>query len=161
MHRAIWAESKKGCCIKACRLFRVCFFLNAAAIYYYPARIPADVCGGSVQCFCLPQRPELIPLSGLTELKDLNICYNRIPDLTPLYGLTNLRRLWIYNSNDHNPSHLLDPNAVAALREALPDTYIDSVSSSVEGGWREHPHFYAIQRMFAKEGRYEPFEDVE
>ena len=44
---------------------------------------------------------------------------------------------------------------------ALPDTYIDSVSSSVDGGWREHPHFYAIQRMFAKGGQYEPFEDVE
>lgn len=100
-------------------------------------------------------------LAEMHSLVDLNICYNRIPDLTPLHGLTNLRRLWIYNSNDHNPTHLLDPDAVDALRKALPDTYIDSVSSSVDGGWREHPHFYAIQRMFAKGGQYEPFEDVE
>ncbi len=99
-------------------------------------------------------------LAGLNSLVDLNICYNRIPDLHPLLGLTNLRRLWIYNSNDYNPEHKLDETMLAQLSQALPDTYIDSVSSSVEGGWREHPHFYTIQRIFAKDGQYEPFEDV-
>ena len=38
---------------------------------------------------------DLRPLSGLTELKDLNICYDfALRDIRPLYGL-DLDRLWI------------------------------------------------------------------
>ena len=100
---------------------------------------------------------DITPLANLTNLIDLNICYNRIKDLSPLYGLTNLRRLWIYNSNDYNPTHPLDPAAVQALQEALPDTYIDSTHMSVYGGWRKHPRYECIRRIFAEGGEYEPF----
>lgn len=103
---------------------------------------------------------DITPLQGLDHLVDLNICYNRIQDLSPLESLGNLRRLWIRNSNSHNVYAVLDEDMVAHLRQALPDTYIDSVSSSVDGGWREGAHYEAIRRMFKKGGVYEPFEDV-
>ena len=39
---------------------------------------------------------DLRPLSGLKNLRHLNICYNfALTDITPLYGLTELERLWI------------------------------------------------------------------
>lgn len=102
---------------------------------------------------------DITPLAELTSLVDLNICFNRIADLSPLTGLTGLKRLWIRNSNSRNVSVKLDPAVVEMLEAALPDTYIDSTSSSVDGGWREGSHYECIRRMFKKGGVYEPFPD--
>lgn len=103
---------------------------------------------------------DISPLAGLDNLIDLNICFNRIADLSPLESLTGLRRLWIRNSNSRNVSIRLDESVADALRAALPDTYIDSKSSSVEGGWREGARYEAVRRMFKKGGEYEPFADM-
>lgn len=101
---------------------------------------------------------DISPLAHMDSLIDLNICFNRIQDLSPLEGLTGLERLWINHYNSHNVSIPLDKEQVDRLREALPDTQIDSTAvTSVEGGWREYPRYQVIRRIFAKDGQYEPF----
>lgn len=95
-------------------------------------------------------------LSGLTNLIDLNICFNRIADLTPIMGLTQLERLWIFNSNNYSDDIPVDPAVVKALKEALPNTYIDSTNWSTEGGWREHERYFIINEMFHS-FVYQPF----
>ena len=95
-------------------------------------------------------------LSELTNLIDLNICFNRIADLTPIMGLTQLERLWIFNSNNYSDDIPVSPAVVAALREALPNTYLDSKSWSTEGGWRKHERYFVINDMFHS-GVYQPF----
>ncbi len=89
-------------------------------------------------------------LAGCESLVDLNICFNRITDLSPLYGLKNLRRLWVYNCNSHNYDDVptVPADEVRRLKENLPDCYIDSVSWSTDGGWREHPRYDTIVQMF-------------
>lgn len=104
---------------------------------------------------------DISPLAALTNLVDLNICYNRIKDWTPLENLTGLRRLWLWQSNSQNVNNKFDPAIAQQLQEKLPDTYIDYLSQSVQGGWREGAHYEAIKRMFASGGEYEPFPDVD
>ena len=88
-------------------------------------------------------------LANCENLVDLNICFNRILDLSPLYGLKKLRRLWVYNYNSHNyEDSTVSPDTVLRLKEHLPDCYIDSVSWSTLGGWREHPRYDTIYEMF-------------
>lgn len=87
-------------------------------------------------------------LVNCPDLVDLNICFNRISDLTPIYQLKKLRRLWIYNSNNWSKEQPVPKAAVTALREALPDCYIDSVNWSTDGGWRVHPRYDTIYEMF-------------
>ncbi len=104
---------------------------------------------------------DLRPLSGLTALKDLNICYNRIEDVTPLYALTGLERLWLnhaqyYQYGAAQPD--LPKETVRQLRLALPDTLIDAQSSPTDGGWRDHPRYETLARMF-RTGEYIPFSD--
>ena len=63
---------------------------------------------------------DLSPLSGLKELKYLNICYNfAITDITPLYGLTQLERLWI-GCLDPVP-----PEQVEMMRSLAPDCEVN------------------------------------
>ena len=103
---------------------------------------------------------DVTPLRDMTSLIDLNICYNRIQDLSPLEGLTGLERLWISHSNSHNVTIPMDEEQVNRLVEALPDTQVDSTArTAVEGGWRDHPHYQVVLRMFAEDGQYEPFPD--
>lgn len=99
-------------------------------------------------------------LSELPHLVDLNITSNRIKDLSPLQNVKTLRRLWILNSNAYSQVKTLDPVQVLALREALPDTYIDEDSAGTEGGWREGHHYDVIYEMFNTAKRYIPFNDV-
>ena len=99
---------------------------------------------------------DLTPLAGLTKLIDLNICFNRVSDWTPIEGLTGLRRLWLFNSNNYSDDKPVPKAAVNALKEALPDAYIDSTHYSTTGGWREHPRYDVIFEMF-KSGVYIPF----
>ncbi len=93
---------------------------------------------------------DLGPLSGLTRLKDLNLCRNRISDVTPLLGLKSLERLWI-------PDNFLTEEQKAELEAALPGCHIQyEWSRSTSFGWREHPRFDVVKRVF-RSGVYEPF----
>ena len=92
---------------------------------------------------------DLTPLSGLTRLKDLNICFNKVKDYAPLTGLTQLERLWIYNSDNYSDTIPLPKSVVSMLKDALPDTHIDSTHYSTLGGWREHPRYDVIYKMFS------------
>ena len=103
---------------------------------------------------------DLKPLSGLNALKDLNIGYNRVTDVTPLYPLTGLERLWLNRAGFYErgvPSDL-PQEKLLELQKALPDTLIDSASSPTAGGWRKHPRYAVIERMF-RLGEYIPFSD--
>lgn len=95
------------------------------------------------------QITDISPLANLTNLIDLNICFNRIKDYTPLYGLKNLERLWLYNSNTYTDSIPVPSETIAALKESLPDTYIDYKSYSTLGGWREHKRYFVLKEIFA------------
>lgn len=96
------------------------------------------------------------PLANLTNLIDLNVCFNRCTDLTPILGLPHLRRLWIYNSNNYNAKDPIPADVVAALRESMPQCKVDSKHYSTAGGWREHPRYNVIFKMFS-EFTYIPF----
>lgn len=96
---------------------------------------------------------DLTPLSGLTELLDLNICYNKITDVTPLHALTQLERLWL-------PDRYLTAEQKAALEAALPNTQIVyEWSRSTSFGWRKHPRYTVIRRIYDT-GEFVPFPDV-
>ena len=96
-------------------------------------------------------------LKDMPYLMDLNIVENLIDDIEPLKGLTSLKRLWIYNHSRRSPGPV-DEETMAELQAALPNCYIDGVSTSTAGGWREHPHYDVIHRMF-RTRVYEPFAD--
>lgn len=93
---------------------------------------------------------DLSPLKGLVNLRDLNLTRNRIQDITPLLGLKRLERLWI-------PDNFLTEGQKEQLEAALPGCkIIYEWSKSTDHGWREHPRYDAIIRMF-RSGAYEPF----
>ena len=100
---------------------------------------------------------DLSPLENLPYLMDLDLVKNQASDLTPLTKLKRLKRLWIYKCDQSVPESP-DEATVAMLQEALPDCHIDYTSTSTGGGWRSHPHYDVIFRMFRKHA-YEPFED--
>ena len=97
-------------------------------------------------------------LADLPYLMDLNIVNNRIEDLTPLKSLKSLKRLWIFRYSSPYMEDPVDEEILADLQEALPDCYIDGHSTSTAGGWREHPHYDVIYRIFHTR-IYEPFAD--
>ncbi len=96
-------------------------------------------------------------LKDMPYLLDLNIVQNLIDDISPVKELKSLKRLWIFNHSRRTPGPEKD-EVMAELQEALPDCYIDGVSTSTAGGWREHPHYFVIRRMF-RSRVYEPFAD--
>ncbi len=97
---------------------------------------------------------DLTPLSGLTELLDLNICYNEIRDVTPLLGLKQLQRLWL-------PDRYLTDEQKAELEAALPNTQIVyEWSRSTSHGWRRHPRYTVIRKIYDT-GEYIPFPEIE
>ena len=98
-------------------------------------------------------------LANCTELVDLNICFNRIKDWTPLYGLTKLERLWLFNSSNYSDIPIPD-DVVQALKDHLPDTYVDATSYSTDGGWREHPRYFELSDFF-RTGVFVPFASLE
>ena len=94
---------------------------------------------------------DLSPLANLTELVDINLCYNKVTDLSPLYGLKKLERIWLSRNG-------LTAEAVAELQRQLPGAEINStVRLATQGGWREHPRFFAMRQTFDK-GEFIPFE---
>ena len=96
-------------------------------------------------------------LTGLTHLMDLNVVKNYIEDITPVMEIKTLKRLWIYWYN-YRGNRDPDPALVEQIRAALPDCHVDASSTSTAGGWRRHPHYDVIHRVF-NSGVYEPFED--
>ena len=90
---------------------------------------------------------DLTPLSGLKNLRHLNICYNfGIRDISPLYALTELERLWI---GGYDP---VPPEQIAKMREIAPNCEIDAeVLDPTDGTWRvtgndELGYFYYAPR---------------
>lgn len=75
---------------------------------------------------------DLTPLSGLKNLRHLNICYNfGISDISPLYSLTELERLWI---GCYDP---VPPEQIEKMREIAPNCEIDAeVLDPTDGTWR-------------------------
>lgn len=113
---------------------------------------------------------DLTPLSGLDHLLDLNICFNRVHDWSPLTSLTQLKRLWCYRSGWYYVNREIPKSEVAMLKQALPNTEIDSTHYSTAGTWRwlnkktMHPHYAVITTIFGADSRhpgtgYVPFED--
>lgn len=104
---------------------------------------------------------DLSPLSGLEHLVDLNLVFNRIEDLSPLEKITSLERLWVNHYNSYNVDTAMDQESLAKLKEALPGTLVDTTAVSPTGnGWRKHPRYDCIARMFRSGGQYEPFPEV-
>ena len=99
---------------------------------------------------------DLSPLRNLTHLMDLNIGYNKITDFTPRYGRTWLRGLWLGKANRHGKE--TPEETIETLKKMLPDCQIDWKSQPTLGGWREHPHYDVIHKMFAG-SEYIPFSD--
>ena len=111
---------------------------------------------------------DLTPLSGLNHLLDLNICFNRVHDWTPLTSLKQLMRLWCYRSGWFYINQEIPKDVVRMLKDALPDTEVDSIHYSTAGTWRElskkklHPHYEVITHIFGADSKhpgtgYEPF----
>ena len=96
-------------------------------------------------------------LKDMPYLMDLNIVNNLIDDISPVKDLKSLKRLWIFTHTRRNREPV-DEATLADLQKALPDCYIDGHSTSTAGGWREHPHYDVIRRMF-RSRVYEPFAD--
>ena len=96
-------------------------------------------------------------LKDMPYLMDLNIVNNLIDDIEPVKNLKSLKRLWIYNHSRRMKAEV-DEKTLAELQEALPGCYIDGISTSTAGGWRENPHYDVIYRMF-RTHVYEPFAD--
>lgn len=103
---------------------------------------------------------DLGPIAEWEHVLDLNICFNRVKDYTPIMGLTSVERLWMYNSNNYTESDPVPKDTVRAIKEALPNAYVDSTHYSTTGGWREHDRYFVIFEMF-KTGTYIPFDTAE
>ncbi len=100
---------------------------------------------------------DISPLTSMKYLMDLNLVNNLIRDLSPLKELKSLQRLWIY-MYDRGNTDPVRPAIMADLQAALPNCWINGWDTSTAGGWREHPRFQVLKRVF-KTGQYEPFED--
>lgn len=89
----------------------------------------------------LAYMPNLRVLKNLTELEDLNLCYNPVTTTEPIRALPNLQRLWNYATD-------IPAKEIAALYTLYPDTQIvTSGSGSVDQGWRSGAHYDAMRSM--------------
>ena len=110
---------------------------------------------------------DITPLKDLQHILDLNLGFNKIADLSPVMNLKSLKRLWLFSSQRIKESPPME--TINAIREALPETYLDWTHHPTAGGWRgsgnqKHPHYAMIQQMFGEDHdhpRYDyvPFED--
>ncbi len=89
------------------------------------------------------QISDLSPLAECKELVDLNISHNGlISDITPLLDLPILERLWLEHT-------AVPQDQVQLLRETYPNaTIIDQGYGSVDQGWRSHPRYFAMIKMY-------------
>lgn len=87
---------------------------------------------------------DLSPLSELTNLKHLNVCWiKELRDISPLYNLTGLERLWIGCVNQVPKEQLEE------IRERLPDTNINTTTDNpTSEGWRKDPRYDLLSEQF-------------
>jgi len=95
---------------------------------------------------------DVTPVTELKKLRDFNIFHNPLYDNHKvLRKMTWLERLWIGGCR-------LSADDVKELQKALPNTEISTIGqSSTARGWRKHPHYYTLKRMY-EEGKYIPFD---
>ena len=94
---------------------------------------------------------DLSPLKNLTNLEHLNLCgIGESTNWEVLKNLTNLKRLWL----GHWTTHSLPEGALEELREALPNTEINTTElAAAVGSWKggdgqsgNFPERYALLR---------------
>lgn len=93
--------------------------------------------------FFVNQVTDMSPLAQCRELVDLNISYNRrLSDITPILDLPLLERLWL-------ESTAVSKADLQLLYDTYPDTkIIRNGEGSVDQGWRTHPRYWAMIKMF-------------
>ena len=97
---------------------------------------------------------DITPIANLSELLDVNLFFTHIDDITPLLSCKKLERIWL----GERVAARIGKEGVAKLQQAFPDAEYDLVSAgSTKLGWREHPRYLAISRMFAENVAVEPF----
>lgn len=96
---------------------------------------------------------DLTPLADKQHLVDLNVFYNPIGgNYEVLKSITSLQRLWIGGCR-------LSADQLSDLQQALPGTKINaSGRSSTGNGWRKHPHYDTLVKMYETE-QFIPFSD--
>ena len=94
---------------------------------------------------------DLSPLSGLTNLRHLNVAYNLdLSDISPLYSLTGLERLWLgcYNR--------VPQEQVEEMQKAAPDCEINTtVYDDPTGGRWRYVDYNDLAYVFILHPRYE------
>ncbi len=98
---------------------------------------------------------DITPLLNMPRLVDLNLIYNKLPNIEVLKQMPQLRRLWVAHCVKG-----LQGKKLQELQSALPNTQIIAVGDPTQNGWRKHPHYDTIYRMFNETKTYEPFEDM-
>ena len=96
---------------------------------------------------------DLRPLKELTNLRDLNICYNfTLRDIRPLYGLE-LDRLWIGCLSP------IPPEQIEEYRRLHPNCIVNTTTEDpTEEEWRIMSDFYPPQPSARYAQLYEEFE---
>ncbi|MBO4299725.1 MAG: leucine-rich repeat domain-containing protein [Clostridia bacterium] len=96
---------------------------------------------------------DLSPLADKDKLVDLNIFYNPLGNgCEVLESMTSLKRLWAGRCR-------LTDEELERLRLALPETQIVTEGRSSTGnGWRDHPHYETLKKMYQTE-MYIPFDE--
>lgn len=86
---------------------------------------------------------DLTPLGQLSELRDVNMCRNfNINDASALFACTKLERAWLSYCGISDAQQ-------AEFRAAFPNAAFNfTVFSSTYGGWREHPRYFDVVKMF-------------
>ena len=93
---------------------------------------------------------DVTPLSECVSLVDLNIGFNRtLTDISPIYTLENIQRLWLPTTNVSAQKH--DEISAAFPYAKIVFSDPDSISS----GWRTHPRYYTMRKMFTN-NKYDP-----
>lgn len=98
---------------------------------------------------------DLTPLASLPNLRDVNMCRNfGIKDATMLLACPKLERVWLSYCG-------IDEAQQAQLQAALPNAEFNfKVFSSTEGGWRKHPRYFDVVKMF-RTRVYQPWTAVD
>ena len=94
---------------------------------------------------------DLSPLSDNPLLLDLNLTYNDVSDWTPLKTCPNIERLW-FGKNE------ISKEDRSELESFFPNTKIIFSSGSTGYGWREHPRYDVIYKIFHTK-KFSPFAD--
>lgn len=105
-----------------------------------------------LETFVNPIR-DISPLAELDNLVDINVSYNYFTDYTPLLNKPKLERLWITHTS-------MTSDSIQQLIDAYPNVTMDYTSgTSVQGGWRDHPRYFAFREMFATNTVNDLFKD--